>query len=326
MRVLIADDDSVSRRMLERMLRQWEYDVVAASDGLSARAILASPDAPRLAILDWMMPGATGPELCAELRSRGREPYTYVLLLTARDTTDDIVEGMGAGADDYITKPFDAQELQVRLRAGNRILSLEAELVAAREALREQATRDPLTRIWNRHAVLEALAREAARAERDGTSMGVILADLDHFKQVNDTYGHQAGDEVLREVCRRMQGCFRSYDYVGRYGGEEFLLVLSRSGRAIAHGQAERLREAVSRTPVSYGPHLIPVTISLGVAVNRPGVPIAPEELIRLADTSLYRAKERGRNLVECCCSCEGAESPTAPVLAVASAAQPRNG
>jgi diguanylate cyclase (GGDEF)-like protein len=245
------------------------------------------------------MPGLTGPAVCAEVRRRSKEPYTYLLLLTARADKQDLVEGMEAGADDYITKPFDAQELKVRLRAGRRILELQAQLMAAREALRVQATRDPLTCLWNRYSILDILDRELNRAVREGTGLGLVMADLDHFKKVNDTYGHLAGDAVLREAARRMQASVRNYDAVGRYGGEEFLIVLPGSSEASAIQLAERLRETVSAQSISFPEGSLPVTISLGVTGWSHGIHPTPEMLIGAADEGLYRAKTLGRNRAE---------------------------
>jgi two-component system cell cycle response regulator len=298
MEILIADDDPVSRRLLEASLKKWDYQVVSACDGAQAWELLQEASVPRLAILDWMMPGLSGPEVCRNVRMQAREPYTYILLLTARNQKEDLIEGMEAGADDYITKPFDAQELKVRLRAGRRILELQAELVAAREALREQATHDSLTRLWNRSSILDILKREMAKAERETASVGLIMVDLDHFKQINDTHGHMTGDEVLREAARRMQASLRSYDAVGRYGGEEFLIVSPGSSQASAIHLAERLRSAIHREPLRVGEKSLTFSISLGVAAVQ-GVATTPEVLIRAADEALYRAKELGRNRVE---------------------------
>src|SRR5579862_5049140 len=168
MRILIADDSIVSRHLLDATLRKWGYEVVAACDGVEAWNILQAPDAPSLAILDWVMPGMTGPEVCRKVRehakdSKEQECYTYILLLTSKSLKEDLIEGMESGADDYVTKPFDRHELQVRLRAGKRLVDMQAELLATREALREQATHDSLTHIWNRNAILELLGRELAR-------------------------------------------------------------------------------------------------------------------------------------------------------------------
>jgi diguanylate cyclase (GGDEF)-like protein len=237
--------------------------------------------------------------VCRELRRLRTEPYTYVLLLTARTNKEDVVEGMDSGADDYITKPFNSQELQVRLRAGRRIVDLQSELVAAREALREQATRDPLTCVWNRCAILDTLNREVSRASREGSRLSVIMVDLDNFKRVNDTYGHLAGDTALREAARRMQACVRAYDYVGRYGGEEFLIVLPGSSGVNAVQLAGRLRHAIAAEPVRAGHLTIPITASFGITATEGGEDPTAEALIRLADEALYRAKESGRNRVE---------------------------
>src|SRR5271167_1619453 len=250
MRILIADDSIVSRHLLDATLRKWGYEVVVACDGVEAWNYLQTEDAPKLAILDWVMPGLTGPEVCRRVReyahdrerSQDKDSYTYILLLTSKGLREDLIEGMEAGADDYITKPFDQHELKVRLRAGTRIIDLHRELVAAREALREQATKDFLTRIWNRSSILDILQRELSRAGREKSSVGIVLADLDQFKLVNDTYGHFAGDAVLREFARRMQAVTRPYDSVGRYGGEEFLIILPGCDSECTSNQAERMR------------------------------------------------------------------------------------
>ncbi len=304
--ILIADDETVSRRMLARTLRGWEYDVVEASDGALAWEILRRESAPRLAILDWMMPGLTGPEVCAQVRRRDTGSYTYILLLTSRNQKADLVEGMEAGADDYLIKPFDTQELEVRLRAGWRVLDLESDLIAAREALRDQATRDPLTWVWNRYAILETLQRELSRAVRECSAVGLAIADLDHFKRINDTCGHLAGDGVLREAAQRMQAALRAYDAVGRYGGEEFLVVLPGLGAADAAQIAERLRQAVAAEPVMTSAGPVAVTLSVGVASASGST---ADRLIEAADEALYRAKAAGRNRVELADDAAGASA-----------------
>ena len=207
MRILIADDSVVSRHLLEATLRKWGYEVVVATDGVEAWNVLQGENPPRLAILDWVMPGLTGPEVCSRVRETTKNKdldYTYIVLLSSKSQREDLIEGLEAGADDYLTKPFDQHELKVRLRAGTRIIDLQRELVSAREELREQATKDFLTRIWNRSSILDVLTRELSRASREKRSVGVVLADLDRFKSVNDTYGHFAGDAVLREFTRRI--------------------------------------------------------------------------------------------------------------------------
>jgi two-component system cell cycle response regulator len=302
MRILIADDSIVSRHLLDATLRKWGYEVVVACDGVEAWNVLQTEDAPKLAILDWVMPGLTGPEVCRRVRENAKEKdtYTYILLLTSKSLKEDLIEGMEAGADDYITKPFDQHELKVRLRSGTRIIDLQRELVAAQEELREQATKDFLTRIWNRSSILDILQRELVRGSREKRSVGVVLADLDHFKAVNDTYGHFAGDAVLREFARRMQGSIRAYDAIGRYGGEEFLIILPGCDEHCTSGQAERMRSALDSEPMIINDERRMITCSFGATTWNPGELMSAEALIRTADGALYAAKHQGRNRVVC--------------------------
>ena len=298
MRILIADDSIVSRHLLDATLRKWGYEVVVACDGTEAWNVLQLPDAPKLVILDWVMPGLTGPEVCRRVREHAKEKdtYTYILLLTSKSLKEDLIEGMEAGADDYITKPFDQHELKVRLRAGNRIIDLEQQLVTAREELREQATKDFLTRIWNRSSILDILQRELIRAGRERRPVGVVLADLDHFKNVNDGYGHFAGDAVLLEFTRRVIGSMRQYDAMGRYGGEEFLIVLPGCDEEATAAQAERMRNALASEPMAINEDRRVITCSFGATCWRAGMALDSEALIRVADEALYAAKRTGRN------------------------------
>src|SRR5580658_4345446 len=301
MRILIADDSIVSRHLLDATLRKWGYEVVIASDGLEAWNALKEKDAPRIAILDWMMPGMTGPEVCKRVRERAPGSdgtYTYLLLLSSKSQREDLIEGLESGADDYLTKPFDQHELKVRLRAGTRIIDLQRELLEAREALREQATKDFLTRLWNRSSILDILQRELMRGARENRAVGVVLADLDRFKNVNDTFGHFAGDAVLREFSRRMLHCMRSYDAIGRYGGEEFLIVLPGCDEHCTATQAERMRVALAGEPMLINEIRYESTCSFGGASWHPGMPQQVENLIRIADKALYMAKNQGRNRV----------------------------
>jgi two-component system, cell cycle response regulator len=299
MRILIAEDDLVSRRLLEAKLVKWGYDVVSASDGDEAWMALKAPDAPRIAILDWMMPGADGVELCRRVRKELVEPYTYIILLTAQQREEDLIIGMDAGADDYITKPFKANELKVRLRAGKRIIELQNELIEAREALREKATHDPLTGLWNHEEIILILEHELSRSEREGGYVTAIMADLDYFKKINDTYGHMAGDAVLRMAAQRILAETRCYDSVGRFGGEEFLIVLPGCKKEDVAANAERIRLAISADSMNVREESIPVNISLGAAANIKGKKCDVQSLIHAADLALYRAKENGRNRVE---------------------------
>jgi diguanylate cyclase (GGDEF)-like protein len=300
LRILIAEDNEVSRRVLETNLIKWGHEVVCANDGTKAWDILQASDAPTLAILDWMMPGIDGVELCRRTRERTNESYTYIILLTAKGQKEDVVEAMNAGADDYIVKPPDRNELQARIRAGCRIIELERRLIKTQKELEVQATHDSLTGLWNRPAIFGILKHELARAARHEAPISIGMADIDHFKSVNDSLGHIAGDAVLREVANKMRSVIREYDSIGRYGGEEFLFVLPELDQKDALSVAERMRLSISEKPLMIQNHELPLSISIGVAVTNPTTKAGQvESLIRLADEALYIAKARGRNRVE---------------------------
>lgn len=296
-RVFVAEDDPVFRHLLKRWFESWNYKVVSAENGTVAWEILKQHDAPHLVILDWMMPGMDGIELCRRIRSERSITYRYVLLLTAKDNKRDIVAGLDAGADDYLTKPFVADELRARVRAGKRILELQDALLNTQQALQFQATHDRLTGVLNRGAILDRLAGELRRRQRNGEPLGVMMLDVDHFKNVNDTYGHLIGDVVLHEIARRLGSMVRSYDWIGRYGGEEFLIIVPGCNSYDLTVLAERLRLAVANQAVETSAGLLPVTISLGLAFVEPGPgEIRHEGLLRLADDALYAAKKNGRD------------------------------
>ena len=300
MKILIAEDDLVTSRVLEKRLLKWGYNVSVARDGEEAWKMVQDEYSPQMVILDWMMPGMSGLEVCKKIRELDREPYTYIIFLTTRAQTDDIVQGLEAGADDYVIKPFDSHELKVRIRVGQRILNLQTELIAARETLRIQATHDSLTGLWNHSEILNILESELERGKRQNTSVSVIMADLDNFKQINDTYGHQNGDTVICEVSRRILSVLRPYDSIGRYGGEEFLLVLPGCNEAGAYNTAERLRKSISFTGINISSGKILTTISLGISTREWSSELLGEELVRRADEALYEAKNSGRNCVKC--------------------------
>ncbi len=295
--ILIAEDDRIFRRILQSWLQKSGYRVIAVEDGARAWEILQQDDAPALLILDWMMPGIDGPELCRRLRARRNAFYPYILLVTAKDEKQDVVRGLASGADDYLTKPFDPGELRARLQVGKRILELQRKLLRAREEIRFQASHDGLTGMWNHAAILNLLGRELQRGVRARTMTGILMMDLDHFKRVNDEHGHLNGDAVLREVSDRINLAVRSYDFVGRYGGEEFLVVLPNCGPDDLRSVAERIRRSVADRPVRTETANIAITVSIGGIATQSASPDL--ELLSAADSELYAAKRNGRNRVE---------------------------
>jgi len=298
-KILIADDETMSRRLLQKTLERSGYEVIAVENGVLAKESLFRTDGPRLALLDWMMPELDGPGVCRAVREKLERSYVYMILLTSKDAKEDVVAGLESGADDYLVKPFDADELKARLRTGQRILDLEDKLVEAREEMRFKATHDPLTHLWNRGMIMEMLGRELARCNRENETVGVILGDLDHFKHINDTYGHLVGDEVLRETSRRLIGSVRSYDYVGRYGGEEFLVLLSNCGGQYALPRAEQIRRAISDKPFQTASGPLNVTVSLGLLLSSEWKGLSLEAILGEVDAALYAAKGGGRNCVK---------------------------
>ncbi len=297
-KVLLADDDRVARAVVARWLEQWGYQVTTASDGHAALRVLEQDPEIRLCIVDWMMPGLHGVDVCRALRGRTQEPYVYAILLTAKAEKDDVVAGLEAGADDYMAKPCHRLELEVRVRAGRRVIELQENLIRAREALRREAMRDSLTGLWNRAALLSHLDRELLRVRRNGGSVCAVMVDVDHFKCINDEHGHLAGDRVLRDVARRFESVLRTYDEVGRFGGEEFLMVLADCDAHYGRTVAERMRRELSVRPVRTHTGDLVVSASFGVAATEQSGSFSSEALLRAADTALYRAKNTGRDRV----------------------------
>ena len=294
MKVLIADRDPRVLREGGDLLPRWGYEVVAVRSGAEAFSLLSGEDPPRMALLDWGLPDVTGLDVCRRIRLMPDSPSMHIVLLLSSGF-ENLPEGLAAGADDFLRKPLDAHELKARLRTGSRLLELEESVRVSQAALRVQVNRDPLTGAWNRNAILDFLHRDFARAEREAASLAVVLADLDRLREINDRYGQMAGDEVLKEAVRRMQSSIRAYDAVGRYGGEEFLVVLPGSDGLTALYVAERIRESVAAAAVETIEGPISVTLTLGVAAMG-GEPCDPVELLRSADFALTHAKASGHN------------------------------
>ncbi len=298
--VLVVDDHPVARRLLEAQLEREGYLVITAANGREALERLSGRFCP-LVLTDWMMPEMDGLELCRAIRGREWDSYIYLILLTARDSLDDVLMGLEAGADDYLVKPVHPMELSARLRTGRRILALERTLRDRNREIARLAVTDPLTGVYNRRYLMENLPRELARVRRYGHPLGLIMCDLDHFKEVNDTLGHAVGDEVLKEFTRRLAGQVRQgVDWLARCGGEEFVLVLPETDLAGSLAVARRLRHLVAATPFATTAGPVRVTASFGVAARPPGEADSPdaEALLARADACLYQAKAAGRNRV----------------------------
>mgnify|MGYP005634641577 FL=1 len=299
--ILIAEDNPVSRKLMEMTLRQAGYEVVSAEDGREALALFKERFFP-IILTDLEMPEMDGLELCRAIRGNPAEGYVYIFLITARDSKEDIIVGLEAGADDYLTKPFDRSELIARLKTALRVLELEKSLKDAYEKIRLLSITDKLTGCYNRTYMDEYLAKEIARATRYHRPLSLVMADIDYFKRVNDTYGHQAGDLILKNFVLSMrEGLRKDVDWIARYGGEEFLMVMPETNFKNAMSSAERLRRIVSERLASYDEKEIRITASFGVVGFDPSEKIKNipyEAIIDQADKALYQAKDEGRNRV----------------------------
>jgi two-component system cell cycle response regulator len=298
MRILIADDDSVTRTLLTLAIRQAGYESETASDGLEAWERLQA-DSFSVLVVDWMMPGLDGPALIRRVREAGFPGYIYTILLTSRQAEDDRYDGLQSGADDYLTKPVNMRELWARLAVAARIITLEARLREVNASLAYQASHDRLTDLYNRPAISEYAESELARSMRSGHDLSLVLLDLDHFKAINDRYGHLAGDAALHHAARRIVAAVRPYDWVGRWGGEEFLLVLPDATGAQAGGVAERVRLSVAAEPLTLpSGEALSLTLSGGVACTAGREGLTLDSLFLEADAALYKAKRAGRNQI----------------------------
>ncbi len=291
MKILIVEDDPTSRRILQANLIKWGYEVTLATDGQRAFDILHQPEPPNLVISDWIMPHMDGLTLCREIRRLNIKRYVYFILLTTKGEKRDIIQGLAAGADDFLIKPFNQEELKYRIRIGERIINLEHRIL-------KMAHTDALTGLMNRRAFMERLEQETIRAHRDQTPLSFIISDIDHFKRVNDTYGHQGGDQVLQGVSALFKMALRPYDLLGRYGGEEFVACLPGVDETAVEKAAERLRKKVAEMGIQTPQGTIHITVSFGTSTCHHSPAEEMESLIRRADEALYRAKEGGRNRV----------------------------
>lgn len=305
MKILIADDNLAELSILQSYLIRWGYEPLVFSDSLQVMPALEGPDAPQLVVLDWMMPNLDGIDICRKIRERSDTSYTYVILVSGRVLKEDAVIALEAGADDFIAKPYYPEELEMRLRSGKRVLDLQASLLAAQEALKYQASRDELTGLWNRSGILNILERELIRVVRDGQCAAVMLIDIDLFKPINDTYGHLCGDAVLREVAQRILNSIRPYDSLGRFGGDELLLVIPAGDQPDLKSVAERVRTSVADTEIAMPECCVSVTVSVGFTIAPKGRKVVIEEIIQSADQALYLAKRQGRNRVIIAADCD---------------------
>lgn len=296
MRILIADDSLTSRTMLAGVLRNIGHEVVETVNGSDAWKELQKPDAPDLAILDWMMPKLDGLEVVRRVRSLQSRRPTYLIIVTSKGDKADIVTGLNTGANDYLAKPFDHGELRARVEVGCRMIELQRELMETRNALAYEAMHDYLTGILNRRAIEAELSRELCRERRrhDGLVIGIL--DIDHFKKINDTYGHAVGDEAICGLVHLVQNCLRDYDHFGRFGGEEFLVISSGVKESDAPNVFERMRLTVAYNPIPTQAGDIRITVSIGLKIAHKNETL--DQLIMAADAALYKAKRDGRNCI----------------------------
>lgn len=292
MKILLVEDSKIERHQIGSYLTDWCLNFVAVGSGTEALDLLEGTEPPSMILLDWMLPDLDGIEVCRRTRTNGaRAPYIYIVMLTAKNRKQDLLVAMAAGADDYLSKPVDPSELRARIMAGRRILELQ-------QSLRFAATHDFLTNLLNRSEILAAIEKEVSRSRREGKPTTVMMIDIDHFKLINDSLGHAAGDEVLKEVARRLKSDLRPYDVVGRYGGEEFLIILPGCELTTGARRADEIRNLIAKDPIFTPFGTTTATISVGVTATSDRSH-SVVDLVRQADVSMYAAKNAGRNRVE---------------------------
>jgi len=297
-RVLVADDSAVYRKLVEHALPSALFPVLLAKNGLEAIELFHQ-HRPEMVITDWVMPDISGIEICRRIRESSEGSYTYIIILTSVTQTENVVRGLAAGADDYLTKPFHAEELLARAQVGQRIISLQRQLEAKNRLLEELALTDALTGLPNRRAVEEWACRQISGARRHGFSLWVALADLDNFKHVNDAFGHEAGDVVLRKFAEILKSNMRRSNMCARIGGEEFLLVLTHADADQARVVVDRIRQALEQYVFTFSSAHANVTASFGISGFSGKLVPDFSALLNQADRALYSAKNLGRNRVE---------------------------
>ena len=299
MKVLIAEDEPTGNLLLKSMVFRWGFDIVTAFDGTEALKRLQEEDAPQIVILDWVMPGIDGLEVCRRIREmeKGKDRYTYVIMLTGRGDTEDIVTGIDAGADDYVVKPFNQEELRARLRTGQRNIELQMALRAANNKLQIISRLDPLTGALSRSAILDDLDLAMYRSRRGKKILTIALIDIDDLKEMNERHGRSAGDKVLQESVRRISACLRRTDNFGRYGGDEFLVILLGANNSAGMEICHRIQSIIGEKEIVLHDHSISVTVSQSLAVWDGEADI--EKFISSAEQTLLTTKANGRNRVE---------------------------
>jgi two-component system, cell cycle response regulator len=296
--ILVVDDSPVSRKVLEHALSDEPYTLLFAESGEEALRLFQERR-PAVVITDWMLPDSSGPELCERIRSDAQNSYTYIIFLTSMTEKDSVVKGLAAGADDYLTKPFDASELLARIGVGRRIIDLHREIEEKNRLLEEAARTDHLTGLANRRAIEEWATRQLRGAARHSFPLWVVLADLDSFKSINDSHGHDAGDAVLQKFAEILRENTRASDLSGRLGGDEFLLILTHVERENIEITLDRLREQFGSQIFTFNGQKVRVTASFGIAGFQGGEAPEINALVRQADKALYAAKRGGRNQVK---------------------------
>lgn len=297
--VLIADDSTTSRKMLKSAVDALGFQSICVANGQDAWTALSAPDGPSIALIDWVMPEMTGLELVSKLRAEMGSKILYLIMVTARSSSEEVIEGIEQGADDYVIKPFNRKELAVRIRAGERIVKLQRELVSANRQLETLARTDTLTGFYNRLALQHEMTAHSERPKETRSSTAFIMTDLDHFKRVNDEHGHDAGDAVLKQFSDRVRALLRPNDVVFRMGGEEFLLIAAEADEADALRISERVRINLQDTPFELPDGTaLTITCSLGVHVETHRIDKDFDRQIKKADEALYLSKNGGRNRV----------------------------